>query len=106
MKLNENKLLKEYIFKRLEEVSWSPSDLIKDAEERGFTITSSSFSNYKKGKKGGLTADQVAYIASRLDIPFGFHIGTPTLVGDKLKYELEKYDELRALGRLKEIFGK
>lgn len=97
MKLTENNHLKNIIFERLKEADLKPSDLIKDAEERGVKITASSFSKYKKGVKNGLTEDQLLFICYRLYIPINVSFGVPKINNGKLVWVIPKYDHLQML---------
>lgn len=107
MNLSQDKTLRDKIQKRVDEIFSKNSALIADAEERGVRIDPTRLSKYFKGKSGGLTDDQVLWVATRVGIQIHINFGTPIITRDyKLKYEIEKYDELKCLQRLKKIFGK
>jgi hypothetical protein len=106
MKLVESKQIKEHLFKRLEELGMTPADLIKDANERGMTITPSAFSKYKQGKKGGITDNQLLYLCCRLYIPIKLVIGEQKIIGGSIVNVVPKYSELEALKLVKRIYGK
>lgn len=106
MNLSQNERLRDKIKERVDQIFTKQSKLIEDASERGMTIDATRLSKYFKGKSGGLTDDQVLWVATRVGIQIHINFGTPIISGDKLRYEIEKYDELKALNRLKKIFGR
>jgi len=105
MKLAESSKLKKIIFDRLDEAQMRPTDLIKDAEERGMKINASSFSKYKKGEKGGLTDEQILWICCRLDITINLNFGNATIDNNQIKWVIPKFDELKAIKNINKIFG-
>ena len=107
MNLSQNKVLKDKIKERVEEIFDKNSALILDAEERGVKIDPTRLSKYFKGKSGGLTDDQILWVATRVGIQIHLNLGTPIISKDyKLKYEILPYNELESLRRIKKIFGK
>lgn len=78
--------------------------LIQDASKRGMIITTSRLSKYLKGELGGLTEDQILWMATRLGVFINVGYGRPVLNNGMLEYELGDYNELEALGRLRRIF--
>lgn len=106
MNLSQNDTLRDLITGRIKLVFEKQAPLIKDAGERGMVIDTTRLSKYLKAKSGGLTDDQVLWIATRLGIQVHLNFGTPVIKGDKLEYKILKYDEAKCLQRLKKIFGR
>ena len=106
MNLAENDLLRGWIVKRIKEVFGSNNSLIRDAEERGMLLTKSRLSKYLNAREGGLSEDQILWIATRLGIYINIGFGKAVFNKGKLKYEVTSYNELEALTRLKKIFKK
>lgn len=105
MNLSNNEFLREKIAERVKVVFEKNVALINDAAERGMTIDPTRLSKYFKGKTGGLTDEQVLWVATRVGIQIHINFGTPVISNNKLKYEILKYDELSCIKRLKKIFG-
>jgi hypothetical protein len=106
MNLSQNEFLRNKIEERTKEIFGKHAKLIADAAERGMIIDPTRLSKYFKMKSGGLTDEQVLWIATRVGIQIHMNFGTPIISDNKLKYEILKYDELAALKRLKKIFGR
>lgn len=106
MNLAQNDKLRENISKRVGEIFETRANLIKDAGERGMPIDATRLSKYFKGKSGGLTDEQVLWVATRVGIEIHLNFGTPVVENGKLKFQIESYDELMVLKRLKKIFGR
>jgi len=113
MKTNKNSIIKDsksiraFLLQRIEELNLSPADIIKDAESRGRKIENASLSKYMNhgNVRGALSEDIIVWLATRWGVDISLMVGTPKLVGGKLKIELPQYDESKALSRLKTIFG-
>lgn len=106
MNLADNQHLKKLILDRMEEVGWRISDLLKDAEERGYPINRSMFSKWKHGKKGSLNDNNLIWIMERLGIKYNVNFGSPVIRNGKLVYEIDKYNEVNALKRINLLFKK
>ena len=78
--------------------------LIKDANERGMKITSSRLSKYLKGESGGITEEQILWVATRLGVFINVGYGKPVIINGKLSYEITPYSEDECINRLKIIF--
>jgi len=105
MNLSQNKFLRDTIKERVDKIFIKQSKLIEDCIERGMVIDPTRLSKYFKGKSGGLTDDQILWVATRVGIQVHINFGTPVIDGNKLKYEIKAYNELEALRRLKKIFN-
>lgn len=106
MKLVENEFLREQILKRLSEIGWKDSDLIKDADERGQKIEASRWTKYKKNKNGQITDDTLVWIAVRLGIDIAIRFGKPVFDGNKIDWVISKYDELAAIIKIQQLYPK
>lgn len=106
MNLAENDFLRGWIVKRIKEVFGSNNSLIRDAEERKMPLTKSRLSKYLNNREGGLSEDQILWIATRLGIYINIGFGKAVFNKGKLKYEITPYNELESLQRLKKIFNK
>ena len=104
MNLAKNDFLREWIVNRIKEVFVYNNHLISDANERGMKISKSRLSKYLHGHIGGITEDQILWVATRLGIFVNIDFGKPILKGGKLSYKITKYDEAECLVRLKKIF--
>lgn len=104
MNLAHNEKLRELVNERLKEIFKKQSELIRDAEKRGMTISKSRLSKYLTGSEGPIKEEQVLWIAERLGIQVHLNFGQPTMEKGKLKYEVVPYDEKAALNRLNKIF--
>jgi hypothetical protein len=87
-------------------IGFKQADVIKDASERGFTISAPSMSKYFAGDvKNGLSEAQILWLAIRYGIPIKLTIGNPYIGEDNtLKYEIPEFNEAEALKLLKLIF--
>ena len=106
MNLVNNERLREEVLTRMEKLDFTAAFLCADAAERGMVIKADRFSKYVKGKKGGLTDEQLLWVATRLGIYININIGKPVLSEGKLKWVISPYQEQECLNRLKLIFGK
>ncbi len=106
MNLVNNERLREEVMVRMEKLGFTASFLCADAAERGMAITRDRFSKYVKGKKGGLTDEQLLWVATRLGIYININLGKPVISEGKLKWVISPYQEQECLNRLKLIFGK
>lgn len=104
MNLANDSELREKIIGRMKELDINQAFIYKDAEERGFKIDPARLSKYLKGKKSGMTEEQVLWVATRLYIPIFVGIGFPKIVSGKLTFEMAKYDEIEAVKMLNRIF--
>lgn len=105
MNLVNDLQLKEEILKRIKELDFSYSEIVKDADERGMKIDPARLSKWVKGKKGGLTEEQLLWISTRLGIFITLGIGDPIVNAEgKLVFKVGKYDELKAIQRLNKLF--
>ena len=106
MKLVENDFLREQVLKRLAEIHWKDADLIKDANERGVKLEASRWTKYKKNKSGQITDEVLLWICTRIGIDVCVRFGKPVFDGKKITWVIPKFDELEALTKLKQIYGK
>lgn len=116
MNLAHDNELREMLIKRMGEIFDSPNRtanlkysgkqgaLIKDAASRGIVISNSRLSKYLKGAKGGITEEQILWIATRLGIFINVGYGKPVLKDGRLSYEVGAYNESECLLRLSRIF--
>lgn len=115
--LVENPKIHQELLKRWDELGLTSNQIINDAQERGMSITASNISKYKKavkrdkeGKiismnfKGSFTQIQLVWLAFRYGIYVNINVGTLTVRDNKPLYIVEKFDELKALQRLKIVF--
>lgn len=105
MNLANDEQLRSIIIGRMKELGYKQSFIINDAEERKFKIDPPRLSKYLKGKKSGMTEEQVLWLACRLNIDIVLGIGRPTIKEGKLTFEVAKYNELEAIKKVKRIFG-
>ena len=113
MKTSKNSIVKDStrihssILLRMEQLKKTPSVIIKDADRLGTKIESASLSKYLKhgNIKGGLSEELIIWLSTFLGIDIVLIVGTPKIVGGKLKIELPEYSEEKAVARLKLIFG-
>lgn len=116
--VKESSSLRKAIHKRLKElypsnskIGFKQSPIIKDASERKFTIAPSALSRYINGDdKNGLSEAQIIWLSCRYGIPFQLIIGEVSIVGDesnsyRVTLSIPKFDEKKALEKLKLIFG-
>ncbi len=106
MNLVNHLKLREEVLERMNKLDFTASFLCTDAAERGMVIKPDRFSKYVKGKKGGLTDEQLLWVATRLGIYVNIHLGKPKIVKDKIEWIISPYQEQECLNRLKIIFGK
>lgn len=116
MNLTNDGQLRKMIVDRMGEVFNSPNRtanlkfsgkqgaFIKDAASRGVIISNSRLSKYLNGLKGGITEDQILWVATRLGIFVNVGYGKPVLINGKLSYEVGDYNESECLARLARIF--
>lgn len=104
MKLTESAELRGHVFKRMEELSMKDVDLLNDIEERGVLIQRSRWSKYKTGKKGGITDEQLLFVATRLGIIVSITFGKAILKGNTIYREVGQYNDQEAMDRLKLMF--
>lgn len=106
MNLTKNHSLRTEILKRIKELDYSYSEIIIDANERGMPIKSERLSKYIKGKSGGLTEDQLLWLATRLGIYININFGKPVIKDKKIVYEISKFNEYESLKMIDKIFTK
>ncbi|CAK0771579.1 hypothetical protein CCP3SC1AL1_570006 [Gammaproteobacteria bacterium] len=104
MNLANDETLRTEIKSRITSVFKYQRHLIKDAQDRGMAISSSRLSKYLNSSQGGVTEEQILWIATRLGVFVNVGYGKPVLKGGKLSYEITPYSEEEALHRLKLIF--
>lgn len=104
MNLSKDKELKTLIFSRMKEIGMKDTDLLNDADERGYFINKSQFSKWKNDKRGGINDHNVFWIMERLGIQYNVNFGTPLIKNGKLIYEIQPYNEGQALKRLNILF--
>jgi hypothetical protein len=105
MNLINDSELKSHIVNRLKELDYKQAFICKDAEERGMKIDPSRLSKYIKGKKSGLTEEQLLWIATRLGIYVNVGFGKLHIENGKPSYKLTPYSELEAIKMLNKIFS-
>ncbi len=93
--IKDSKVIRNFIQQRMKELNLSPSQIVKDAQEKGCKIDSASFSKYlhKSDSAGGLSEESILFIAIR----WGLFI--------HLNVSLPEYNEQEALNKLNTIFG-
>jgi len=104
MNLAHDNQLRQMINERIEKVFTYQRRLIEDAAERKMIISKSRLSKYLKGNSGGITEEQILWVATRLGVFINVGYGKPVLNNGKLSYELTPYSELESIRRLKKIF--
>ncbi len=109
MNLVSHPQIHEELHKRWKELGLKPSEIMRDAQERGMNIDGPRLSVYKKmiktGKtNGGLTFEQLTFLCIRYGVFININIGTLKIVDGKPLYEVESYDELKCIKRLKLAF--
>lgn len=80
------------------------ADLLRDLEERGVLIQRSRWSKYKTNKKGGITDEQLLFVATRLGIIINITFGKPVIKDGVIYREVGKYNEQEAMDRLGLMF--
>ena len=88
MNLTKNTILREAIIGRLKELGMSYSELLKDAAERGMKIAPARMSKYVKNKYGGMTEEQLLWVATRLGIYINLNLGKITMEGGKPTFKI------------------
>lgn len=71
--IRANKDIKEYMLKRMDELSMTPLDVVKEANKSRLKITASSFSrwlNSSRSEAGILTQKQILWLCKRYGIEF------------------------------------
>jgi hypothetical protein len=111
--IKESTRLKEELLKRLIELypkgkRFNNAEVIKDAEERSFKLASGAMSRYfsDKPQKNTLSDEQILWLALRYGIPVQLAIGVPVVNGDKVDFIAPRFDELKSLKMLKQVFEK
>jgi hypothetical protein len=104
MNLTKNNTLRTEILNRIKELDYTYSYLINDASERGMVIKPERLSKYVKGKSGGITEEQLLWLATRLGIYINLNFGRLINDNGKLTYKIPPYDELEALLTLSKVF--
>lgn len=104
MKLTDHEILRSHILKRIEELGWRDSDLLRDADERGMKIDPSRWSKYRKNQSGQITDETLFWIATRLGIDINIRIGKPVVKEGQIDWVVAPYDELQILKRLKQLY--
>ena len=109
MNLVSHPEIHEQLHKRWKELGLKPSEIMRDAQERGMNIDGPRLSVYKNMLKtgktnGGLTFEQLVWLCVRYDIYININIGEPEIADGKVEYKVKKYNELRAIRRLKQVF--
>jgi len=106
MNLANDEELRAAIIGRIKQLGYKQSFLINDAEERKFKIDPPRLSKYLKGKKSGMTEEQVLWLAIRLNIDVVVGIGRPIVKDGKLIFKIAPYNELEAIRNVNKVFGK
>jgi hypothetical protein len=104
MNLTKNNTLREEILKRIKELDCSYAFIINDAKERGMDIAPERLSKYIKSKSGGITEDQLVWVATRLGIFINLNFGKLVFDEGKALFKITPYSELECLQRLNKIF--
>ena len=104
MNLTKNNSLRTEILKRIEELDYKYSFLVEDASERNMTIKPERISKYIKGKSGGITEEQLIWLATRLGIYINLNFGKPVFDKGKITYQITPYNEAEALTKLNQLF--
>lgn len=106
MNLVDDEELRAHIIGRITSLGYKQSFIINDAEERKFKIDASRLSKYLKGKKSGMTNEQVFWLACRLNIDIVVGIGRPVIKDGKLTFIVAPYNEIEAIKKVNKCFGK
>lgn len=106
MNLTKNTFLKTKIQERLKELEYTQSFLINDASERGMMIKPERLSRYLNSKSGGITEDQLIWVATRLGIFINLNFGKLILEEGKATFIIGRYNEGEVLAKLKLLFPK
>lgn len=104
MNLTKNNFLRTEILKRIEELDYTYSFIINDASERNMVIKPERLSKYVKGKDGGITEEQLIWIATRLGIYINLNFGKPLFNKGKITYQITPYNEIEAIKRINLLF--
>ena len=109
MNLVAHPQIHEELHKRWNELGLKPAAIMRDAQERGMNIDGPRLSVYKNMLKtgktnGGLTFEQLTFLCIRYGVFININIGTLKIVDGKPFYEVEKFDELKCLKKLKLAF--
>ncbi len=99
----------EELHKRWKELSLKPSEIMRDAKERGMNIDGPRLSVYKNMLKtgktnGGLTFEQLTFLCIRYGIYININIGQPIITEGKLEWKVLPYNELDSIRRLNKAF--
>lgn len=98
--VKNSKSIHAALLKRWEKLGLTSAAVIKDAAERGMTITKSGLSAYKKHSKQ-LTQEQIIFLCLRYGIPVLLTVGNPVIVNNEVKgYKIPEYNELECLKKL------
>lgn len=104
MNLTNNNRLRTEILKRIKELDYTYTEIVNDANERNMPIKNERLSKYIKGKPGGLTEEQLIWLATRLGIYIHLNFGDAVIVDGKVTYKIGKFNELRSLQMVNHIF--
>lgn len=109
MNLTQHPEIHEQLHKRWKELGLKPSQIMRDAQERGMNIDGPRLSVYKNMLKtgktnGGLTFEQLTFLCIRYGIFININIGEPVIEDGKIEYKVMPYDELKCLRKLKLAF--
>ena len=109
MNLVSHPEIHEQLHKRWKELGLKPSEIMRDAQERGMNIDGPRLSVYKNMLKtgktnGGLTFEQLTWLTIRYEIYININIGEPKVVDGKIEYKVPVFNELRALRNLRKAF--
>jgi hypothetical protein len=96
--------LRTLLQKRWKELGFRPSDIIRDANERGLKLHAAQMSRYIKGEKGGPSDNDIMWLAYRWGIPVRMNIGEPVITEGKITYEIRPYNEQECLESIKKVF--
>jgi len=106
MSLAKNTKLRKEILKRWKELEKRPSDIIRDANERGRKLHAAQMSRYIKGEKGGPCEEDLLWLAWRWGVRVQMTLGKAVIRDGKIVYEIPPYDEQECLQSIKKIFGR
>lgn len=98
--IKESKGIHKCLLTRWNELGLKNAHIIKDAEERGMKLTKSNMSNYVNSGTG-MTQAQVLWLTIRYGIPTAVMIGQPTIVENKIQFQIPPYNELECIKNLK-----
>ena len=93
--------------KRIDELGLSLTEICRDANEKGRSISIHSLSKYlSHSDKNNLSEETIIWLCFRYQIYVSLFVGMPQIKDGKIKMDIPPYNEEKALEKLYKIFPK